>query len=129
MASHAPHPAETEPAETEPAAARPPAADPAAIRACLTPDVAAVFDAEWENVLEQAKRSKDLAGVHEMLAHWRHFAYQELRAPGTYFRVLATAAHTQATRQAPPGSVSDMDMRALIDARLAEATPGETARR
>jgi len=107
----------------------PPAADPAAIRACLTPDVAAVFDAEWDHVLEQAKRSKDLAGIHEMLAHWRHFAHQEQREPGTYFRVLATAARTQATRQPPPGSISDEAMRALIDARLAEARPGESARR
>ena len=115
VASPAPYPA-----GPESAGVHPPAADPVAIRACLTPDIAAVFDAEWEHVLEQAKQSKDLAGVRELLAHWRHFAYQELREPGAYFRVLATAAHTQATRQAPPGSVSGEDMRARIEARLAE---------
>jgi hypothetical protein len=108
---------------------RPPDADPVAIRACLTPDVAAVFDAEWEHVLEQAKRSKDLAGVRELLAHWRHFAFQELREPGSYFRVLATAARVQATRQAPPGSVSGEEMRARIEARLAEVGSNEAEHR
>lgn len=117
------------PAEPVPAAVRPPDADPVAIRACLTPDVAAVFDAEWEHVLDAAKQSKDLAGVRELLQHWRHFAYQELREPGAYFRVLATAARVQATRQAPAGSVSGEEMRARIDARLAEAGLGEAGRR
>jgi hypothetical protein len=91
---------------------RAPAADPAAIRACLSPEVAAVFDAEEEHVLDAAKRSKDLAGVDELLAKWRHLAYQELREPGDYFRVLAAAAHTQATGSAPAGSGSPEEMRA-----------------
>lgn len=98
-----------------------PDADPVAIRACLTPDVAAVFDLEWERTLDVAKRSKDLAEVHQMLRHWRHFAYQELREPGSYFRVLAAAARTLATRTAPPGSISEEEMRARLAARLAEA--------
>lgn len=117
-----------QPAEPSSAAVLPPDADPVAIRACLTPDVAAVFDAEWEFVLEEAKRSQDLAGVHDLLQHWRHFAYQELREPGGYFRVLATAAHVQATRRAPAGSVSAEEMRARIDARLSEAGLNEARR-
>jgi hypothetical protein len=36
-----------QPASPDLVAVCPPAADPVAIRACLTPDVAAVFDAEW----------------------------------------------------------------------------------
>jgi hypothetical protein len=88
-----------------------------------------VFDAEWEFVLEEAKQSKDLAGVRDLLQHWRHFAYQELREPGIYFRVLATAARVQATRQAPAGSVSAEEMRARIDARLNEVDPNESGRR
>lgn len=100
-----------------------------AIRACLTPDVAAVFDAEWEHVLDDAKHSKDLAGVRELLQHWRHLAYQELREPGAYFRVLAVAASVQATRTAPGGSVSAEEMRARIDARLAETGSSEAGGR
>jgi hypothetical protein len=113
----------------DPAAVRPPEADPVAIRACLPPAVAAVFDAEWESVMEQAKQSKNLAGVRELLAHWRHFAYQELLAPGDYFRVLATAARTQATRQVPEGSLSAEELRGRIDARLAEVGPDDAGRR
>ena len=120
MVSPAPHPA---------AVPAPPDADPVAIRACLPAAVTAVFDAEWEQVLEAAKRSKDLAGVRDLLQNWRHHAYQELREPGAYFRVLATAAHTQATRQAPQGSVSAEEMRARLDARLAEAGLDEPGHR
>ena len=118
-----------QPVEPSPAAVLAPDADPVAIRACLTPDVAAVFDAEWEFVLEEAKRLKDLAGVRDLLQHWRHFAYQELREPGGYFRVLATAAHVQATRRAPAGSVSAEEMRARIDARLSQAGLNQAGRR
>ena len=120
MASPAPHP---------PVAPAPPDADPVAIRACLPAAVAAVFDAEWEQVLEVTKRSKDLAGVRDLLQNWRHHAYQELREPGAYFRVLATAARTQATRRAPQGSVDEAEIRARIDARLAEAGLDESGRR
>ena len=102
-----------------------PQADPMEIRRSLTPDVAAVFDAEWERVLEAAKRSKDLAGVRELLVKWRVFACQELREPGAYFRVLAVAADAQQSGQAPAGSVSAAEMRARIEARLAEAGRGQ----
>jgi len=84
----------------------PPPAEPRAIRACLTPDVAVEFDREWDIALDQAKRDKDLAPVQDLLVKWRHLAYAELTEPGSYFRVLATAEHTLATGQAPPGSVS-----------------------
>ncbi len=98
----------------------PPATEPVAIRACLTPDVAAEFDREWEIVLERAKQTKDLAGVHDLLNKWRHLAYAELKERGSYYRLLATAAHTLATGTAPPGSVPGEDMKALIRQRLGE---------
>jgi Family of unknown function (DUF6247) len=111
----------SQPDDRQQAPPRVPEADPAAIRACLSPEVAAVFDAEWEHVLDAAKRSKDLAGVHELLANWQHLAYQELREPGDYFRVLATAAETQATGSSPAGSVPLEEIRARVHARLAAA--------
>lgn len=117
VASPLPQPAVPE----RPTSVRPPAADPAAIRACLTPDVAAVFDAEWEHVLDDAKQSKDLVGVRDLLCSWRLLAYDELVEPGSYFRVLAKAARIQATGEPAPGSVSGEEIRALITARLAEA--------
>ena len=107
-------PAAALPPDREPA----PLADPVAIRACLTPDVAVEFDAEWEIVLDKAKQSKDLASVHDLLAKWRHVAYAELKDPGSYFRLLATAARTLATGEAPAGSVSGDEVKALIRERL-----------
>jgi hypothetical protein len=89
-----------------------------AIRACLTPGVAAEFDAEWEIVLEQAKHTKDLAQVHDLLQKWRHVAYAEMTDPGSYFRLLSTAARTLATGEAPAGSVSGDEIKALIRKRL-----------
>jgi Family of unknown function (DUF6247) len=90
----------------------------AAIRACLTPDVVAAFDAEWEFVLDKAKQAKDLAPVHDLLHKWRHFAYAEVNNPGTYFRMLTTATHTLATGKAPQGSISGEEMKAQIRQRL-----------
>jgi hypothetical protein len=85
-------PAEPIRSEGEPVA---PAADPVSIRACLTPMLVAEFDREWDLVLDQAKVSKDLAGVRTLLAKWRHIAYGELRDPGSYYRMLAKAEQIQ----------------------------------
>lgn len=120
VASPAPRPAGTTPAAEQHA----PDADPQAIRARLTPDVAAVFDREWEFVLEEAKLSKDLSGVRDLLGKWRLFAHQESIEPGSYFRVLATAARIQASGRPEPGSASADEMRALIRRRLDEAGQG-----
>ncbi len=48
-----------------------------------------------------------------MLHKWRHFAYAELKSPGTYFRMLATAARTLATGKTPEASISAEEMKAL----------------
>ncbi len=71
-------------------------------------------------MLERAKKTQDLAGVHDLLNKWRHLAYAELRDPGSYFRLLATAAHTLASGEGPAGSASGKDMKALIRQRLGE---------
>lgn len=60
---------------------RVPPVDPQAIRACLTPTLAAEFDHEWDIVLDRVKRSQDLTDLHELLAKWRHTAVLELRDP------------------------------------------------
>jgi hypothetical protein len=96
----------------------PPPPEPKAIRACLTPNVAAEFDREWDIVLDRVRRSQDLEPVQDLLAKWRHLAYAELTEPGSYFRVLARAERTLATGQAPPNSVSGEDIDALIHKRL-----------
>lgn len=95
----------------------PPPADPQAIRACLTPRVAAEFDAEWDIVLERAKQAKDLAPIRALLDKWRLFAYSEMTDPGSYFRLLAVAEHTLSTGKAPAGSTSGEAIKARIRGR------------
>ena len=95
----------------------PPPPDPQAIRACLTSALAAEFDSEWETVLERAKRSKDLGGVHDMLSKWRHTAYLEMRVPGAYYRVLAKAEQISRTGR-NPDAVSLEDLQALLRQRM-----------
>jgi hypothetical protein len=94
-----------------------PAADPVAIRACLAPRLVAEFDAEWDSALENAKASKDLAGVHALLHKWRHLAYAEMRDPGSYSRLLAKAEQILRTGENPTAG-SFADMQALIRERL-----------
>lgn len=97
----------------------PPRADPVAIRACLSPRLVAEFDAEWDSALEQAKTSKDLAGVHKLLQKWRHLAYAELHDPGSYFRLLAKAEQIMRTGENPTAG-SFEEMQALIRERLGQ---------
>jgi uncharacterized protein DUF6247 len=95
----------------------PPSPDPQAIRVCLTSALAAEFDSEWEIVLERAKQSKDLAGVHDLLDKWRHTAYLEMRDPGSYYRMLGKAEQIIRTGR-NPDAVPFEDMQALIRQRL-----------
>jgi hypothetical protein len=96
----------------------PPPPDPQAIRACLPPVLAAEFDREWEIVLEHAKRSQELAGIHELLAKWRHTAYMEMRSPGSYSRMLAKADQIIRTGRNPDAAPFE-DIQKLIQQRLA----------
>ncbi|GGI76735.1 hypothetical protein GCM10011581_12320 [Saccharopolyspora subtropica] len=95
----------------------PPPADAATIRACLTPRVAAEFDAEWELALDRAKSSHDLTEVFELLHKWRHLAHAEQLSPGTYFSLLAKTEQITSTGQ-NPAAASLEDMQALIRRRL-----------
>jgi len=88
-----------------------------AIRASLTTTLLAVFDQEWAVALEDAKASKDLAGIHALLQQWRHVAYGELVEPGRYHRVLAKAELIQRTGT-NPDAVPMAEVQALIAARL-----------
>lgn len=96
----------------------PPPSDPQAIRACLTPTLAAEFDREWEVVLDRVKQSKDLADLHELLNKWRHIAYAETRDPGLYYRMLSKAEQILRTG-GNPDAVPFEEMRALIHQRQA----------
>ena len=93
-----------------------PPADPQAIRACLTPTLAAEFDHEWNTVMDRVKHAQDLTDLHELLATWRHTAHLELRDPGATYRILAKAEQIQRTGHNP--DASPVDPQALIQQRL-----------
>ncbi|MEU6270457.1 DUF6247 family protein [Saccharopolyspora shandongensis] len=95
----------------------PPPADAASIRACLTPQAAAEFDAEWDLVLDRAKRSHDLTEVFGLLQKWQHYAHTEQVAPGTYARVLAKAEQILRTGKNPDAVPLDV-MQETIRRRL-----------
>jgi hypothetical protein len=98
----------------------PPPAEPRAIRACLTPTLAAEFDREWRIVLDRVKQSQDLTDLHELLNKWQHTAYMESREPGSYYRMLGKAE--QILRAGGnPEAVPFEDMLALIRQRQGRA--------
>ncbi|TLG17898.1 hypothetical protein FEK35_01855 [Nocardia cyriacigeorgica] len=94
-------------------------ADPVAIRAVLTPTLRAIFDSEWELVLEQAKENKELTGIRAMLDKWRHIAHDELVEPGSYFRLQAKAEQIQRTGVNPDAATIE-EMRAVIRQKLGQ---------
>jgi hypothetical protein len=77
------------------------------------------FDTEWDIVLEKAKCSRDLAGVHSLLHKWGHLAHAEQLEPGSYRRLRAKSAEILGTgTNSTPGSYTQM--RALIQERLGQ---------
>lgn len=91
---------------------------PAAIRSQLSPDLAAIFDREWEIVLDEAKQTQDLQGVHDLLLKWRHIVAAEAKEPGWYFRLQEHAARILERGTPDPDCISGEQARALIAARL-----------
>lgn len=98
-------------------------AQPAAIRSQLSPELAAIFDSEWEIVLERAKQSQDLQAIHDLLHKWRHTAAAEAKEPGWYFRLQEQAERILARGAPDPGSISGEEALAMIAARLRDASP------
>lgn len=100
-------------------------AQPAAIRSQLSPELAAIFDREWEIVLEAAKQSQDLAGINDLLLKWRHVVAAEAGEPGWYFRLQADAERILERGTPDPDAISGDEVLALIAARLSASAPGD----
>jgi hypothetical protein len=98
---------------------------PAAIRSQLPPELAAIFDSEWAIVLEEAKQTQGLEGIHDLLLKWRHTVAAEAAEPGWYFRLQERAASILERGTPDPDCISGDEVRALIAARLRDATPGD----
>ncbi|MRH93207.1 hypothetical protein GFY24_38305 [Nocardia sp. SYP-A9097] len=98
-----------------------PDADPVSIRACLPADVAAAFDRDWDTMMDQAKRSRDITLIHSFLSVWRIRAALEVAEPGSFFRAIEKAEGALERRLrdgTPPDSVSGEVIKAKIAERL-----------
>ncbi len=98
---------------------------PAAIRSQLAPDLATIFDREWEIVLDRAKGTQDLQGVQDLLHKWRHTVAAEAAEPGWYLRLQDDAARILERGTPDPDSISGDQVRALIAARLRDSAPSD----
>lgn len=94
---------------------QPVSSDPASIRAALTPTLRGEFDREWDVVLDEAKESKDLGRVHNLLHKWRHIAAGEAEEPGRYYRVLAKAEQIIRAGGNPDAQPADDVMRLIAE--------------
>lgn len=92
---------------------------PGAIRSALTPTLRGEFDHEWDIVLDEVKRSRDLGPVHSLLHKWRHIAAGEAEEPGRYYRVLAKAEQIMRAGGNPDGRPAD-DVMELIAKRIGQ---------
>ncbi|WP_018335596.1 DUF6247 family protein [Actinomycetospora chiangmaiensis] len=67
-------------------------AQPAAIRAALLPEDQPLFDAAYEQALDQAKRDYDLAALHATLENWRRQAVAQSNPEAFRLMVRRAAA-------------------------------------
>lgn len=79
-----------------------PGASPREIRAALRPEFRAEFDRDYQAALAEAGRSLELAGVHEVLEHWRARSWIT-RDPVEHRRLVRRAAELLTGTEPPAG--------------------------
>jgi hypothetical protein len=95
-------------------------ASPAEVRAALTVEDAAVFDAQWRAAMATATETLDLAAVHALLEAWRPVAWlTAAHGADGYRRILARADQVLRTGERPAGTVSLEATRLAIAEQLA----------
>jgi hypothetical protein len=78
-----------------------PGATPGEIRAALHPEYRGAFERDYRDALDEAARSLDLAGVHDVVEHWRIRSWIT-RDAAEHRRVVRRAAELL-TGSEPPG--------------------------
>ena len=97
----------------------PPETTPAAIRDALIGEERAEFERAYQDAVAEAARTLDLTRVFDVLRIYHRIAWVT-RRQGTeaHRRMLRDAAHAVRTGEAPAGSVSSDEIKALIRSRL-----------
>lgn len=96
---------------------------PAAIRDALIDEEQADFVTAYQRELRAAGDAFDLGPLFEVIESFRHIAeVTQHQGAEAHRRMLDRVAHALRTGEAPPGSISADEMRALIARRLADET-------
>ncbi len=100
----------------------PPDTTPAAIRDALIDEARAEFERAYQEAMAEAAQTLDLTRVLDVLRNYHRIAWLTQRqGPEAHRRMLDHVEHALRTGEAPPGSVSAEDIKALIQKRLGRA--------
>lgn len=92
---------------------------PAAIRDALIDEERAEFERAYQQALADAGETLDLTRVLDVLRNYHRIAWMTQRqGVEAHRRMLETVKHTLRTGEAPEGSKSADEIRAIIDQRL-----------
>lgn len=109
------------PFATSPVPILPPDTTPAAIRDALIDEERAEFERAYQQAMAEATQTLDLTRVLDVLRNYHRIAWLTQRqGPEAHRRMLDHVAHALRTGEAPLGSMSAKDIKALIQKRLAK---------
>lgn len=107
------------PFAVSPVPALPPDTAPRAIRDALIDEERAAFERAYQEAMTEAAHILDLTRVLDVLRNYHRIAWLTQRqGPEAHRRMLDHAEHALRTGEAPPGSVSAEEVRALLQERL-----------
>ncbi|MGH3430343.1 MAG: DUF6247 family protein [Pseudonocardiaceae bacterium] len=107
------------PFAVSPVPALPPDTTPIAIRDALIDEERAEFERAYQEAIAEAARTLDLTRVLDVLRNYYRIAWLTQRqGPEAHRRMLDHVKHALATGEAPPGSGSAEEVRALLQERL-----------
>ncbi|MQA63086.1 MAG: hypothetical protein GEU86_16700 [Actinophytocola sp.] len=99
----------------------PPDTSPAAIRDALIDEERAEFERAYQEAMVEAAETLDLSRVLDVLRDYHRIAWLTQRqGVEAHRRMLKNVAHAIRTGEAPSGSASAEDVKALIRKRLGE---------
>lgn len=111
--------ASANPFTDSPVPALPPETTPAAIRDALVEQERAEFEQDYRQAMAEASQSLDLTRVLDVLRAYHRIAWlTHHQGREAHQRMLDHVAHAQRTGEAPAGSASADEIRALIERRL-----------
>lgn len=111
--------AATNPFAQSPVPDLPPDTTPRAIRDALIDDERDGFELAYQDAMTEATKTLDLTPVLDVLRNYHRIArLTQRQGPAAHRRLLDQADHARRTGEAPAGSATAEDMRALLRRKL-----------